>query len=195
MIISVWYRVKSKRWIEFRIRANKILKEYLLKWHVTHYRINTLEHRVQKVEQQLGDLVQTALPRKEGIFYDGQVFDAYIFISDLIKSAKKRLILIDNYIDETVLTILSQREPWISATIYTNHISPQFQLALTKHNTQYPPINIKIYKKNHDRFLIIDNNMYHIGASIKDLWKKLFAFSKMTSDPQELLHNVDPDNK
>jgi len=144
-----------------------------------------LEHRVAHTEEKIDFFVKTSLPRKEGIFYDGQIFDAYTFIADLIKTAKKRLILIDNYVDETTLTMLSKRKPNLPATIYTDHISPQLQLDLKKHNAQYPPIEIKISQKNHDRFLILDNEVYHIGASIKDLGTRLFAFSKMMNGPQE----------
>ena len=106
--------------------------------------------------------ITTSLPKNEGVFYNGEVFDAYAFVSKLIKLAKKRLILIDNYIDETVLTMLSQRNRGIQATIYTEKISQSFGLAIQKHNIQYPAIDIKIYRKNHDRFLIVDDEIYHI---------------------------------
>ena len=123
----------------------------------------------------------------EGIFYDGQIFDAYNLISDLIRKAKKEIILIDNYIDDSVLKILDKRDKNVPATIFTAHISEKLQLDLTKHNSQYTPITIKTYKKFHDRFLIIDDDVYHIGASIKDLGKSVFAFSKMGLEKEMIL--------
>ena len=118
------------------------------------------------------------LPPAEGIFFDGQIFDAYKFATDLIKSAKTSLVLIDNYVDESVLLMLSKRNPGVSATVYTQRITPQLQLDLNKHNDQYPPINMRTYRNGHDRFLIIDDReVYHIGASLKDLGKKMFAFA------------------
>ena len=128
--------------------------------------------------------VLTSLPPVEGIFFDGQIFDAYKFATDLIKSAKKSLLLIDNYVDESVLLMLSKRNPGVSATIYTQKITKQLQLDLDKHNDQYPPVNIRTYRNSHDRFLIIDDKeVYHIGASLKDLGKKMFAFSKLEIEP------------
>ena len=124
--------------------------------------------------------VRTSLPPVEGIFYDGQLFDAYKFATDLIRSARKSLLLIDNYVDESVLLMLSKRNSGVTADIYTQTVSHQLRLDLQKHNSQYPPIDIHTYKKSHDRFLIIDNtDVYHIGASLKDLGKKMFAFSKL----------------
>lgn len=124
--------------------------------------------------------VRTSLPPVEGIFFDGQIFDAYAFATNLIKSARSSIVLIDNYIDESVLLMLSKRIAGVTATIYTKQITPQLQLDLTRHNNQYPPIDINTYQCAHDRFVIIDNaDVYHIGASLKDLGKKLFAFSKM----------------
>ena len=114
----------------------------------------------------------------QGIFSNGQIFDAYNFISDLIRKAQKEIILIDNYIDDSVLKILNKREEGVSASIYTAHISENLQLDLEKHNSQYQPINIQRFNKSHDRFLIIDDDVYHIGASLKDLGRKMFAFSK-----------------
>ncbi len=125
---------------------------------------------------------------KQGIFFDGQIFDAYVFVADLIKSANESIVLIDNYIDETVLTLLAKRKKNTSATIYTKNISKQLQLDLKKHNQQYPPIKIKILKQAHDRFLILDDKtVYHIGASLKDLGKKWFAFSKMDKEGMALV--------
>ena len=123
--------------------------------------------------------VRTSLPPVEGIFYDGQLFDAYKFATDLIRSARQSLLLIDNYVDESVLLMLSKRNAGVKADIYTQTVSHQLQLDIQKHNSQYPPIGIHTYKKCHDRFLIIDGtDVYHIGASLKDLGKKMFAFSK-----------------
>ena len=128
--------------------------------------------------------VRTSLPPVEGIFYNGQIFDAYKFATDLIRSARTSLLLIDNYVDDSVLLMLSKRNPGVTATVYTQKITPQLQLDLDKHNDQYPPINIRTYRNSHDRFLIVDDKeVYHIGASLKDLGKKMFAFSKLQIDP------------
>ena len=118
-------------------------------------------------------------PPVQGIFYDGQVFDAYRFVSDLMRKAKLSVVLIDNYVDDTVLTLLDKREDGVTATIYTQRISNQFKLDVDRHNTQYPHIEIKQFNKAHDRFLLIDDEVYHIGASIKDLGKKWFGFTLM----------------
>ena len=187
MVLSVGYRVKSSRGIEFRRWANKVLKEYLLKGHAINYRLEQMDTRLQKHERQIEYLtdkvdffVRTSLPPVEGVFYDGQLFDAYKFATDLIRSAKKSLLLIDNYVDESVLLMLSKRNADVKADIYTQTISHQLQLDVQKHNSQYPPIGLHTYKKSHDRFLIIDGtDIYHIGASLKDLGKKMFAFSKL----------------
>lgn len=190
-IISVGYRVNSKNATLFRRWASQVLKDYLLKGHVINQRISNLEQRVDakflsydmqltKLNEKVDFFVRTSLPPVEGIFFDGQIFDAYAFATNLIKSAKNSLILIDNYIDESTLLMLSKRTTGVDATIYTQRITPQLQLDLTRHNNQYPPINIRTYRQAHDRFLIIDqSDVYHIGASLKDLGKKLFAFSKM----------------
>ncbi len=138
-----------------------------------------MEKTVAEHSQKIDFFVRTALPPVEGIFYAGQIFDAYAFSSNLIKSAKETIVLIDNYIDETVFTLLIKRNKGVTATIYTHSISRQLKLDLEKYNTQYEPIILKEIKNVHDRFLIIDNDVYHIGASLKDLGKKLFAFSKM----------------
>ncbi|GHV35455.1 hypothetical protein AGMMS4952_27720 [Spirochaetia bacterium] len=130
------------------------------------------------------------MPPAEGIFYDSQIFDAYTFVSDLIKSAKKSIVLIDTYIDESVLTVLSKRADKVLAVIYTPKISAQLLLDLQKYNAQYPPVTVKTFKKSHDRFLIIDDTVYHIGASLKDLGKKWFAFSKMMIPADELLQRI-----
>mgnify|MGYP005906055021 CR=1 FL=1 len=180
VIISVGYRIKSQTGTRFRIWASGILKDYLLKGHAINQRLERLERTVASHDEKIDFFVRTSLPPVEGIFYDGQIFDAYKFALDLIRSAKKSLVLIDNYVDESVLLMLSKREAGVLATIYTQRLTPQFQLDLDKHNDQYPPVNIRTYKNNHDRFLIIDDQeVYHIGASLKDLGKKMFAFSKL----------------
>jgi len=190
VIISVGYRVKSQRGIQFRVWANRILKDYLLKGYVTNQRIERLEHKIVEHDQKFNLLIKTALPPKEGIFFEGQIFDAYVFASNLIKSATKSIVLIDNYIDETVLLLLSKRMSKVSAKIYTKRITPQLALDLSKHNGQYIPVNICESHNFHDRFLIIDDVVYHIGASLKDLGKKLFAFSKMELEARFLLQNI-----
>ena len=180
MVLSVGYRVKSNRGIEFRRWANNVLKEYLLKGYSINRRLTELEHTVAEHSQKIDFFVRTSLPPVEGIFYDGQIFDAYKFVADLIRSAKQSILLIDNYVDESVLLILSKRDKRVKADIYTQSVTPQLNLDLQKHNTQYTPIKIHNYKKSHDRFLIIDEtDFYHIGASLKDLGKKMFAFSKL----------------
>jgi hypothetical protein len=200
VIISVGYRVKSQRGTQFRQWANKVLKEYLLKGYSINQRINQLENkmdsRLTAHDQQLEELtnkvdffVRTSLPPVEGIFFDGQIFDAYKFASDLIKSARQSLVLIDNYVDENVLLMLSKRQPGVTATIYTQRITPQFRLDLDRHNDQYPPVDVRTCKLSHDRFLIVDDAVYHIGASLKDLGKKWFAFSKL-SLPTEMITNL-----
>lgn len=179
-IISIGFRVNSKRGIQFRQWANKVLKEFLLKGYSINRRLSELEHTVAEHSKQIDFFVRTSLPPVEGIFYDGQLFDAYKFAADLIRSAQKSLLLIDNYVDESVLLMLSKRNSRVKADIYTQTISRQLQLDLERHNRQYPPIEVHIYQRSHDRFLIIDGtDVYHIGASLKDLGKKMFAFSKL----------------
>ena len=189
-IISIGFRVNSKRGILFRQWANKVLKDYLLKGYSINKRLSELERTVAQHAEKIDFFVRTALPPIEGIFFDGQIFDAYKFASDLIKSAKRSLVLIDNYVDESVLLMLSKRQPEVTATVYTQRITPQLQLDLDKFNEQYPPIDIRTCKLSHDRFLIIDDTeVYHIGASLKDLGKKWFAFSKMNL-PAEMITNL-----
>ena len=191
MITSVGYRVKSKRGIKFRKWSNKILKQYLLKGYAVNYRLEQLERRVTATEQKIDFFVQKSLPPVEGIFFDGQIFDAYVQIVSLIKQAKHSIVLIDNYIDETTLTMLSKRDANVSATIYTRQLSNQQQLDITRHNQQYPPITVNLCHRNHDRFLIIDDVVYLFGASLKDAGKKLFAYIKMQETPAaELLNNI-----
>jgi hypothetical protein len=187
MILSIGYRVKSSQGIQFRIWANRILKDYILKGYAVHKRFEHLESRMSETEKKIDFFVKTSLPPVQGIFYEGQIFDAYVFASDLIKSAQKTIVLIDNYVDESVLLLLSKRQAKIDAQIYTKQISAQLKLDLAKHNLQYEPINIDVTSSFHDRFLIIDGVVYHIGASLKDLGKSLFAFSKMEIKQAELL--------
>lgn len=198
VIISVGYRVKSKRGTQFRIWATKVLKEYMLKGYVLTQRIDKIEkalseqsHMLIEHDKKIDFFIKTSLPPVEGIFYDGQLFDAYKFVADLIRTATKSLILIDNYIDDTVLTLFTKRISGVSVTIYTAQISKQLSLDLQRHNSQYEPIDIRQFKQSHDRFLIIDEKeIYHIGASLKDLGKKWFAFSKIQLDVKELLMHL-----
>lgn len=192
VIISVGYRVKSNRGTQFRIWATKVLKEYLLKGYLFQHRIDKLEERVLQNEIQIKDLIEHSLPPKQGIFYDGQVFDAYLFVTSLVRKAKKSIILIDNYIDERVLDILSKRDTNTEAKIYTQENNSRLSLDIKKHNAQYPKIDLFFFNKSHDRFLIIDKKeVYLIGASLKDLGKKWFAFSKIDIDIEYLLRKLD----
>ena len=179
VIISVGYRVRSRRGTQFRIWANKVLKDYLLRGYAINQRFEQLEQRVSKTEEKIDFFVRTSLPPVEGVFFDGQIFDAYVFATDLIKSAKKSIVLIDNYIDESVLMMLAKRDDSVTAKIITQSITTQLQLDLDRHNSQYSSIEIETRRGIHDRFLIIDDTVYHVGASLKDLGKKLFAFSKL----------------
>ena len=179
MIISVGFRVNSKQGILFRQWALKILKDYLLKGYSVNQRIERLEQRVTQTENKIDFFVRTALPPVEGIFFDGQIFDAYELACRLIKSAKRRIVLIDNYIDESTLLMLEKRNKNVTATIYTHSIGEQLQLDIDRHNAQYQPITVLRYKKSHDRFLILDDDVYHVGASLKDLGKQWFAIKRM----------------
>ena len=188
MIISLGYRINSHRGTQFRIWANNVLKEYLMKGYVLHQRVDRIEKKILEHDQKFDLLIKTSLPLQEGIFYDGQIFDAYKFTADLVKSAKKSIVLIDNYVDESVLMLLSKRMKGVNTTIFTANISNQLQLDLSKFNKQYEPIEIKLFTKSHDRFLIIDQEtVYHIGASLKDLAKKWFAFSKIELNAKEMI--------
>ena len=180
VIISVGYRVKSHRGTQFRQWANGVLKEYLLKGYSVNRRLTELEHTVAEHSKKIDFFVRTSLPPVEGIFYDGQIFDVYKFVADLLRTAKKSVMLIDNYVDESVLLMFSKRNDGVKADIYTQTVSRELRLDLEKHNRQSPPVAIHEYKRSHDRFLIIDaTDVYHIGASLKDLGKKMFAFSKL----------------
>ena len=201
VIISVGYRVKSQRGTAFRIWATKVLKEYMLRGYAVNQRIvyveeyfdkrlRAHEQRIENVEQKIDFFVRTSLPPHQGIFYDGQIFDAYTFINDRIREATTRIILIDNYIDDSVLTMLAKRADKVAATIYTKKPTAQLQLDIQKHNAQYPPIDIVTFDRSHDRFLCIDETVYHLGASIKDLGKKWFAFCRMEMQTSELLQKM-----
>jgi hypothetical protein len=192
VIISVGYRVKSQRGTQFRIWANSVLKDYLLKGYAIHNRFDRIEKKLLEHDQKFDLLISSNLPPNEGIFYEGQIFDAHLFVSGLIKAADKSIVLIDNYIDESVLVLLSKRKHEVTATIFTNAISAQLKLDIVKFNTQYPKIDVRIFKKSHDRFLIIDHQeVYHIGASLKDLGKKWFAFSKIGLDVEEMIGRIE----
>jgi hypothetical protein len=187
----VGYRVKSREGTLFRIWASKILKDYLLKGYAIHIRTEQLERNFHKMSERI-EHIEVALKRNElpthGIFFDNQIFDAYTFFSELLQRANQSIVLIDNYIDHTVLLQLSKRPPGVSATIYTERIPDALRLDLEKYNAQYPPINIHRIQHIHDRFLIIDRQeIYHLGASLKDLGKRWFAFSRLESQWLEAL--------
>ena len=191
MILSIGYRVKSQSGIRFRIWANNVLKDYLLKGYAINQRIENIEAKLFEHDQKIDFFVKTSLPPVEGIFFDGQLFDAYKFAADLIRSARKSIVLIDNYIDENVLMLFTKRSPGVTVTIYTAQISKQLTLDLQRHNAQYAPVIIKQFKQSHDRFLLIDDkDIYHIGASLKDLGKKWFAFSKLNLDIKDIIQKI-----
>ena len=178
--------------------ANNVLKEYLFKGYIVNQRISELERTVSKQGNQIEDLkskvdffVRSSLPPIEGVFYDGQIFDAYVQIVSLIKQARRSIVLVDNYVDETTLMMLSKRNAIVSATIYTKQTAEQFRLDVQRHNQQYPPITINVCQHNHDRFQIIDDVVYLFGASLKDAGKKLFAYIKMQeTSASELLSRI-----
>ena len=198
-ILSVGYRVNSKNATLFRRWANSVLKDYMLKGYSLNHRFERLEDKIdtrfqrydseiQRLSNQVDFFVRHSLPPIEGIFFAGQIFDAYKFVCDLVKSARKSIVLFDNYIDESVLTLFGKREKSVSVVIYTDKITPQLELDMKRFNAQYSPVKVKLYTKAHDRFLIIDGEIYHIGASLKDLGKKLFAFSKISAIPPEIIY-------
>ena len=185
-ILSVGYRVNSINATIFRKWANNVLKEYIISGYSVNQRFEQLEKTVNKQGEEIAEIrnkvdffVQTSLPPRQGVFFDGQIFDAYRFVSDLVRKADRRIVLIDNYVDDTVLALLDKRKEGVSATIYTKSITDQFLLDIKRHNEQYTSIEVKQFNKAHDRFLLIDDEVYHIGASIKDLGKKWFAFALM----------------
>lgn len=190
VIISVGYRVNTIRGIQFRQWANKVLKEYLLRGYSVNQRMKQLEDRMDRrfseydqhfreLDKKVDFFVRSSLQPKEGVFFNGQIFDAYVFVAELIRHAKRRIVVIDNYIDDSVLWQLSKRQTGVTVDIYDGQISKQLRQDVEKHNEQYPGVTLHKYSKAHDRFLIIDEDVYHIGASLKDLGKKLFAFSYM----------------
>ena len=197
--------LRSKTAIEVNIqimRAFVSMRHFMVNNASVFSRLETIEYHQLEMQQHLQEsdkridevfrrLDEGNAKPKQGVFYNGQIYDAYTFVSDLIKSANKRIILIDNYVDETVLTLLDKREECVSAVIYTQQISRHFQLDIDRHNAQYAPIGVETFRLSHDRFLCIDNDVYHIGASIKDLGKKWFGFSKMEIlTPYELVERI-----
>ena len=202
MILSIGYRVNSVNATRFRQWANKVLKEYLLRGYAVNQRFNQLEDKIDRrfaeqeakiefLNEQVDFFVKTSLPPQEKVFFDGQLFDAHILMSKLIESAEKRIVLIDNYIDESVLVLLSKRKTNVSAKIYTLQVSRTFRHDLQSYNSQYPPIDVLQYTKAHDRFLIIDDKVYHVGASIKDLGKKLCAISLLSCiNADEMINRI-----
>lgn len=197
--------LRSKIAIEVNIRIMRAfvnMRHFLTSNAQIFQRLETIEyHQLEmqrkqdqadnRIDEIFNQINKSEFP-KQGIFYDGQIYDAYTFIADLLRSAKSRIILIDNYIDDTVLTLLNKRKHNVSAAIYTDKISRNLQLDIERHNTQYPTIAVRTYRMVHDRFLIIDDKIYHIGASIKDLGKKLFGFSLMHElSVAELLNRID----
>lgn len=190
VIISVGYRVNTVRGIQFRQWANKVLKEYLLRGYAVNQRMMQLEDRIDRrfseydrhlleLDEKVDFFVRSSIQPKEGIFFEGQIFDAYAFVAGLIRKAKHRIVIIDNYIDDSVLVQLSKRKPGVTVDIYDGKISQQLRQDVARHNAQYPGVKLHDYSKAHDRFMIIDEEVYHIGHSLKDLGRKLFAFSKM----------------
>ena len=161
---------------------------------IEYHQLEMMQHLQEsdkRIDEVFRKLDEGSVHPKQGIFYDGQIYDAYTFVSDLVKSAQKGIVLIDNYVDETVLTLLDKRGNGVTADIYTQQINQQLRLDINRHNSQYPPINVSVFRRSHDRFLCIDDVIYHIGASIKDLGKKWFAFAKMeVLSPAELVAKI-----
>ena len=188
-VLSVGYRVNSIYATHFRIWANHVLKEYILRGASVNQRFEHIERRLfvneselQSVNRKIDQLVQTALPPKQGVFFDGQIFDAYQFVSDLIRSAKRSIVLIDNYADDSVLVQLTKRADGVTATVCVSRLTEAFRLDIERHNRQYPPVRLRVLSAVHDRFLLLDDNrLYTFGASFKDLGKKLFCFTLIES--------------
>ena len=171
------------------------MRHFLLSNAQVFQRLDRIEYKQletdHQIEQIFDKLEERSVVPKQNIFFDGQIFDAYQFVSGLIKRAKTEIVLIDNFVDESVLTMLDKRDSSVKATIYTKQISSQFQLDINKHNAQYAPIDVQAFNRAHDRFVIIDDKVYHIGASLKDLGKKWFAFSLMQDlTPQDLISRI-----
>jgi len=194
VIISVGYRVKSREGTLFRIWAMKVLRDYLTRGYTIHTWKQEIESNVRGMNERIEQIemaLRTNIIPSHGIFFEGQVFDAFVFFSNVISSANRSIILIDNYIDHTVLLQLAKRREGVTAVIYTAGISASLRLDLEKHNAQYPSIEIRRIQQVHDRFLLIDGKeLYHIGASIKDLGKKWFAFSRMDSLTTSVLEKL-----
>ena len=196
--------LKSQTAVEVNIRIMRAfvsMRRFIATNAQLFQRLETIEyHQLEmKQHQEVTDKridevfkrLEANIPPMQGIFYDGQVFDAYRFVSDLIRKAKRTIALIDNYVDDTVLTLLDKREKGVTATIYTQRVSDRFQLDVDRHNAQYPPVRIERFNKAHDRFLLIDDEVYHIGASIKDLGKKWFGFTLMRDIPaSEIINRI-----
>ena len=193
IVLAVGYRTNSAKAIHFRQWATKVLKGYIQDGYVlnthklTEQRLLSLENEMKEIKSHIQN---NTLEVKQGIFYKGEIFDAYLFLNDIIKSAKTEIIIIDNYIDDTLFTIISKNQN-IKVNIFTQSISKQLKLDIQKYNNQYKNLEVKTIKNFHDRFIIIDNKVvYHIGASLKDLGKKVFAFSKLNIDIKNLLQNL-----
>jgi hypothetical protein len=186
VIISVGYRVKSKQGTQFRIWATRILKDYLLKGYAINNRMNRLEDNFENLKNKVDQIdlqINTHLIPTQGVFFDGQIFDAYELASKIIRSSKETIVLIDNYIDETTLTHLAKKTKGVIALLLTKNINSKLELDIKKANEQYGGFDAKPFTKSHDRFLIIDGKeVYHIGASLKDLGKKWFAFTKLEKE-------------
>ncbi len=193
MVLSVGYRVKSPQGVLFRQWANKVLKEYMLRGYSINQRFERLEQRVAQTENKIDFFVRTSLPPVEGLMHEGQIFDARVCVENLIKQAKREVIMIDGYVDAATFEILDVRQKGVSATIYTERIGESLLRIKELHDSQYTDktIELKKYAENfHDRFLIIDDVVYHFGASFKDLGNRLFAFNKMGLDKNLILSAV-----
>lgn len=194
VIISVGYRVKSIRGTQFRIWANKVIKDYLLKGYAVSQRFERIENDVYYLKSKVDEIdfqIHSNLPANEGVFFEGQIFDAYAFVADLFRKAQESIIIIDNYIDESVLLMLAKREKGVKVEIYTAFLTKETKLDLKKYRSQYPDIKINEFSKSHDRFIIIDKKtVYHLGASLKDLGKKWFAFSILNFEAQDIIRKL-----
>ena len=189
VIISVGYRVKSKQGTQFRIWATRVLRDYLLKGYAFNQRMNRIENNVENLAGKVNEIslqIQSGKIPAQGVFFDGQIFDAYQLASKIIRSAKRSIVLIDNYIDENTITHLCKKSKAVEVLLLTKKSNKQLALDIKKANEQYGHFDIKTFNKSHDRFLIIDESeVYHLGASLKDLGKKWFAFSKLDKNSVE----------
>ena len=192
VIISVGYRIKSKRGTDFRIWSTKVLKDYMLKGYAIHQRFERLEYRMAKTEEQLDLIIRTSLPPSEGIFFNGEIFDAYTWLNARIAEAQKRIIVIDPYADITILQHLTRRKDDVECRVYTSAQNKLIKLDIKKFNSQYPKIQLYKNYSGHDRFLVIDDIIYHVGGSMKDLGNRLMAYSILYSiTVTELLAKID----